>query len=329
MRVLVTGSSGRIGSEVTQLFQQAGHSVVGLDITPPTRNHPDEFHQGAVVDFTPEDAVYRHVDAAIHLGACMSWSPDDTAAVFKAGTDTTFHLLHALSGQPLQRFIFASTGDAYPESAPTYLPLDEHHPLLPRSIYGLTKALGENIVEFFARTTQLPTVILRFPATYDPSELLDPENRFAGSRFLLHLRHERELRLGNRAFAEELQKALDQAKEALTLVAVQDPSGVHARMTISTPTDVARAIVLALEHPSAPGQTIGVGPDEAIDLFDFAHSLGEATGLPVMDVTAPTVSDYWTLNAKARELLGFKSDSTAATILTSAAEAWHARHHDT
>lgn len=325
MRVLVTGCAGRIGSEATRLLRSAGHEVVGIDLVEPATVVPDEFFHGAITSFETTHAVFNNVEAAIHLGAFMSWNPDDSADVFEAGAATTFHLLHALSAGGLRRFVFASTGDVYPESVPSYLPIDEHHPRLPRSIYGLTKSLGESMVDFFSRTTSLPGVVLRFPATYDPAELLDPHNRFAGSRFQLHLRYERERMLGNHVFADTLQEEIDRVGDEVTLVAVQGTDGTHARMTLSTPKDVARGVLLALEHPQAPGNTFGVGPDQSTDLFDFAHRLGEDTGLAVVDVTAPTISNYWTLNARAKEILGFQPRATAESILTEAADAWRSR----
>ena len=161
MRVLLTGCAGRIGSEVTRLLIAQGHHVSGIDLVEPSTVPPDQFFHGPITSFEPEHEVFAGVEAVIHLGAFMSWNPDDSAAVFGAGAATTFHLLNALRAHDLRRFVFASTGDVYPESVPSYLPLDEHHPRRPRSVYGLTKSLGETMVAFFSRTTSLPSVIRR------------------------------------------------------------------------------------------------------------------------------------------------------------------------
>ena len=44
MRILVTGSSKGIGLAVSQMFLEKGHVVIGMDVLPPSIDHPNYIH---------------------------------------------------------------------------------------------------------------------------------------------------------------------------------------------------------------------------------------------------------------------------------------------
>ena len=44
MKVLVTGTSGGIGSAIAEMFIGGGHDVIGMDINPPVLEHPNYTH---------------------------------------------------------------------------------------------------------------------------------------------------------------------------------------------------------------------------------------------------------------------------------------------
>src|SRR5690606_28085435 len=98
----------------------------------------------------------------------------------------TFNLLRAASKAGVGRFVFASSGEVYPELNSVYLPIDEAHPTHPTSMYGLSKLLGEEMVQNFARRTGLPYAILRFSHTQSAEELFDPNSFFSGPRFYVN-----------------------------------------------------------------------------------------------------------------------------------------------
>ncbi|MQA06016.1 MAG: NAD-dependent epimerase/dehydratase family protein [Streptosporangiales bacterium] len=162
-RVLVTGAAGRIGRHVVRALLDAGHAVTGLDRADPAVPVDGvTYVTRRLEDLTADDTAFDDVDAAIHLGAFMSWADADASAMFDSNVAGTFRLLEAVARRRLRRFVFASTGEVYPENAPAYLPIDEHHPCLPTTYYGMTKQLGEDLVRFYGRKYQLPYVTLRF-----------------------------------------------------------------------------------------------------------------------------------------------------------------------
>jgi UDP-glucose 4-epimerase len=326
LRVLVTGASGRIGTHVVREMVDRGHTVIGLDARDPTAPVPGaQYLRLRLEDLQPGQPELAGVDTVLHLAALMSWSTDDAAAMMHANVDGTFRLVQATAlDKPLHRFVFASSGEVYPEMAPQYLPLDEHHPLRPSSYYGMTKLLGEQMLAFYEREFHLSLTVLRFSHVQDPTEVLDPDSFFSGPRFFIRPRLARERAAGNSAMVKAL-TPYDGPTD--TLFAATREDGAPVRMTILAAQDMARAVRMAGELPQAEGQTFGIGPDDAIDLAEFARQMSARTGLPVVEVTVPnTAANYWTLNAKAREVMGFRPSIDSLRFIDLAVASWRERH---
>jgi len=304
MRVLVTGSAGRIGRRVVALLLARGDTVTGFDLRSLRIRHP---RYGEVIGaFDEPAAVTRAIDGAdavLHLGAFMSWLPADAARVMAANATGAFHLLGAAAARNIRRFILASTGEVHPEVRPKYLPVDEEHPCEPLSVYGLSKLLAENSASFFARTQGLPVTILRFAHTQDAKELLDPQSFFSGPRFYLRAKI-RQQRAFNNARALAVLEPLDDGREKLLIQCAED--GTPYRMMIADARDIADGVLLALDSPRAAGMTINLGPDRAIAFDAAVEVLHHATGLPVVRANLPGAPvNYETSNRRAKELLGF------------------------
>ncbi|MEM7023617.1 MAG: NAD(P)-dependent oxidoreductase [Pseudomonadota bacterium] len=320
MRVLVTGAAGRVGSAVAAKLAGAGHEVTALDARSPA-NPPDncrviegKFEQPEVLRTACEG-----VEAVLHLGAFMSWLPQDAEQLFSANVIGTRYLLEAAASAGVQRFVFASSGEVYPEGRPRYQPIDEQHPQEPASAYGLSKKLGEELVRFYERARGLPSVVLRFSHTQDAGELLDPDSFFSGPRFFLRPKIRQQTAFGNEAAVAAL-GAHDDGREQLVLSC--NDQGHAYKMMITDTRDIVAGVLLALEHPDAVGQTFNLGADEPVDFADAVPLMGELTGLPVVrvDLPGPGLS-YETSNAKVRERLGFRPAWTFADMVTQAADA--------
>jgi UDP-glucose 4-epimerase len=274
MRVLVTGASGRIGGRTAEELLAQGHAVVGFDQAGARIEHGSYRHvSGALQDREAVGRAAEGVDAVLHLGALMSWNDADARAVFDANVLGTFNVAAAAAAQRVERFVFASSGEVYPETNPAYLPVDEAHPTEPHSYYGLSKLLGEETVHFFGRKAGLPFVILRFSHTQDATELIDPDAFFAGPRFYLKRRIARA-----RQTNDTQRRSLPSSRSMAIPSSISwpaPPTGRPYRMGICDTRDLVRGILLALQHPDAVGETIGIGPDEATS-FDRALALIQA-----------------------------------------------------
>lgn len=318
MHVLVTGSAGRIGRRVVSLLLERGDTVTGFDRRPLGPTHP-RYREviGAFEDAKAVDRAMKEVRAVLHLGAFMSWLPRDAEAVYAANATGTLHLLAAAADAGMERFVFASTGEVYPEVRARYVPVDESHPCEPISAYGLSKLLAEQMVAFFHRARGLPYVVLRFAHTQDAAELLDPSSFFSGPRFYLRSKIRQQREFGN-AKALAVLEPLDDGRDKLLVQCAED--GSPYRMMIADARDMADGVVRALDAPGALNAVMNLGPDEPTSFDAAVAALHAKHGLPIVRARMPGPPvNYVTANSRARDLLGFRPRWNFASMVEDAA----------
>jgi UDP-glucose 4-epimerase len=238
----------------------------------------------------------------------MTWHPADNPRLFEVNVTGAYQLLQAAKGRNLSRFVFASSGEVYPELNPRQLPITEEHPTLPNSPYGMSKLLGETMVRNIAEQTGMPCTILRFSHTQVAEELFDPNSFFSGPRFYVN------------AKIRQLQNLPQSPAVAQTIADLQavatgseqhyislDQDGKPFRMGMCDARDMCQGITLALTHPDAVGETFNIGAEHAFYFDEAVRHLAQYTGLPVVDVRLSTTRyDYETSVDKAMRVLGYQ-----------------------
>jgi len=151
MKILVTGSSGQLGSVTVKHLKAYHHTVYGIDIIP--SDTTDE-----LVDIADTDAitaVCRNFDAIIHTAALHGKHYElgyPRSAFIKTNIDGTLNLLNACIKNSILRFLFTSTTSIYGAALIDHekaVWVDELLAEQPRDIYDITKQTAEQLCKDF------------------------------------------------------------------------------------------------------------------------------------------------------------------------------------
>ena len=185
MKILVTGSAGFIGSELTLKLLARGDIVVGID------NHNDYYDPAikeARIDRFIDNPNYTHIradltdhqaiegiftnyksDVVVNLAAQagVRYSIENPLAYINSNIVGFAHILEGCRHNDVKHLVYASTSSVY--GANTSMPFSVHqnvdHPL---SVYSASKKSNELMAHTYSHLYGLPTTGLRFFTVYGP-----------------------------------------------------------------------------------------------------------------------------------------------------------------
>ena len=293
MRVIVTGSAGRLGRSVAVGLAAAGHQVLGADRVTAGLDGVDE-RTVDLIDAVATRALFDEVrpDAVVHLaGIAVPFSAPERR-ILMTNTALVHTVLAAAVDAGATRVLAASSPTVLGYSNPAWrasrVPLDESVVPEPANAYALSKLVIEETVRMFARTAPGAFGFFR------PCYVISPEE-WAGAP--TQQGHTLEQRL------------IDPALAAVSLFNYLDARDAAAFVDawLAAPADL------------IDGEGFFVGATDALavhriaDLWrEFAPALGEAAdalghGRPVFAIE------------KAERLLGWRPERTWRTELDPAA----------
>ncbi|MDI6711245.1 MAG: UDP-glucose 4-epimerase GalE [Bacillota bacterium] len=322
MKVLVTGGAGYIGSHVVKELLARGYRTVTLDDL--RKGHRAAVAGGAFIEGDCGDAelvarVCREygVEAAVHLAAdsLVGESMADPARYCRNNLAGGIGLLDVLLACGVRRFIFSSTAAVYGE--PEEVPITEEHPTRPVNVYGATKFVFEQILEWYDRAYGLRYVSLRYfnAAGADESGEIGEDHR--PETHLVPI---------------VLQAALGK-RDKVTVFGddYPTPDGTCVRDYIHV-TDLAQAHVLALEALLAgrPSAVYNLGSERGHSVREVIETARRVTGREIPVETGPRrAGDPAVLvagSARIRRELGWAPRCGDLETIVRTAWAWHARH---
>jgi UDP-glucose 4-epimerase len=167
MNIFVTGGAGYIGSATAQALLDAGHSVTVYDslITGHRAAMPDKAHfiQASLDDKNAlkQALTSTRFEAVMHFAAFIEAgeSMKDPGRFFQNNFVNSLNLIEASTNAGVKKFVFSSTAAVYVSSDQ---PLTEDSPLGPTNVYGQTKLMTEQTLEWYRQIHGLHFASLRY-----------------------------------------------------------------------------------------------------------------------------------------------------------------------
>jgi dTDP-glucose 4,6-dehydratase len=295
--ILVTGGVGFIGSNfVNYVFHKyPDYKLIVLDaltyagdienIASEIRNSPRfEFWYGDINNLDLTSDLVSRSDIVVHFAAetHVARSLYQNRVFFVTDVLGTQSIMNAIfkHSSRIERFIHISTSEVY--GSALYEPMDENHPLNPRTPYAAAKAGADRLVYSYIQSYDLPGVIIRPFNNYGPCQHLEKViPRFVTSAIL---------------------------GEPLTI----HGNGSASRDWIFVE-EVAEAIGLCLHVPinKIRGEVFNIGTGESISVLEIGNKVINIFGLDekyllFMEDRFGQVSKHISSTEKAEKMIGFK-----------------------
>lgn len=182
--VLVTGSSGHLGTALMLSLPSLGFSPVGIDILPsPNTTYIVSVTDRRVIRDILEKNPIQHVlhAATLHKPHVESHTKQDFIDTNISGTLTLLEEASRL-GPRIRSFVFFSTTSTFgaalsPKPGNPAAWIDENVVPIPKNIYGATKVAAEDMCYLVHRQTDMPVLVLRTSRFFPEQD--DDEDRRA------------------------------------------------------------------------------------------------------------------------------------------------------
>jgi dTDP-glucose 4,6-dehydratase len=254
-RVLVTGGAGFIAANfIRHLLAKTPYEVVSLDALTYAGNvenlasvmsherlsfvHGDIRDAELVRDVVAEVDVIVNAAAESHVEKSIAEGGSEFVTTNVEGTQI---LLDAIRATPVERFILISSSEVY--GTAERAPMDEEHPLNPRSPYAATKAGADRLAYSYFVTYGLPIVIVRPFNNYGPRQ--HPEKVIP--RFITQALQDEQLTIHGDGHASRDWLYVDDDAEAIEAIIEADLDGLAGEvLNVATGVDIQIADIAGL-----------------------------------------------------------------------------------
>jgi UDP-glucose 4-epimerase len=319
MNIFVTGGAGYIGSATAEALIKAGHSVTVYDslVTGHRAAVPVDAHFiHASLDDShalAEALTSKKYDAVMHFAAFIEAgeSMKDPGKFFRNNFTNSLQLMETAVKAGVRKLVFSSTAAVYQSSEE---PITEDSPIGPTNVYGHTKLMTEQALEWYRSIYGLHFAVLRYfnacGALPGRGEAHQPES---------HL------------IPRVLQIALGQADSATIFgTDYPTPDGTCIR-DYSHIADLVSAHILALGALDKRDKMIyNVGSGNGFSVREVIEAARNVTGHAVPVIEAPRrPGDSARLVAspeKIKSELGWNPQFTNLQDILSSAWEWHTTH---
>jgi UDP-glucose 4-epimerase len=266
MRIVVTGTTGFIGSYLAEMLIDDGHEVIALARRPEVVSVRDGLTPMECDLMRDVELDIPGVDAIVHLAQANVDPRERPRELFGVNTVSTNELLAWGARAEVRRFVYASSGSIYGLGDGA---VSEETPRRATDLYAVSKRSAEDLVGAYASEYD-STVVVRPFAPYGPGQ----QGRLVPG-LIARIREGRPVTIND---------------------------GGRPRMTPIFVDDVARAFAAALELEG--DHVVNVAGDEVVSIAELAELIGDALGRAPSFAPGPGVhGDLIAVNSRMHELL--------------------------
>jgi len=174
--VVVTGGSGKAGTYVCRELAECGSTVRNVDRRGPEGESTAAYFKAELTDLGQTVGALEGAEAVVHLAAITHPGSNPDQEVFGPNVMSTWNVLQAAELLQIPKLVLASSINAMGMSycrenvPPRYLPVDEEHPTRAEDSYSLSKWVGEQIADGFARRRLVQIASFRFHGLWDTQQ---------------------------------------------------------------------------------------------------------------------------------------------------------------
>jgi len=171
-KCFVSGGAGLIGLEICNKLIEKGHRVYLYDLGEQIErnklyiNKKIKIFYGSILDVHSLKKAIKNCDFVFHHAAMLGvkFTEDNKLDCLEINSTGTKNVLEACLGNKVKKVIFASSSEVYGE--PKKNPISEKFQTQGKTIYGISKLMGEEYCKSYHQKHNLNFTILRYFNTY-------------------------------------------------------------------------------------------------------------------------------------------------------------------
>ena len=164
MKILITGHTGLVGSNLYKRLEEGGHELLGLSLDTGCDLRDEAKVDKVIGNFKPEIVYHLAAMAAESRGQV---SPVDMT---QRNLGIFVNVLKASINAGMKKMMYTSSVAVYGEAGTPY---KEDGPTIPKDVYGVNKLAAEQILKIMAKVYDFEYVIFRPHNIYGPGQMMD------------------------------------------------------------------------------------------------------------------------------------------------------------
>ena len=270
-KALVTGAGGFVGANVVESLTRRGVECLGFDVRKGMLDSTVPFVEGDILSADDLDRALDGIDVIVHLAVSnLRTSIENPGLNVRVNVEGTTNLLEGAKGHDVRKVIYPSASSIY--GVPQYTPVDERHPTLPATVYGVTKYTGEHLVRVYQEMYGIDYFVFRFANVFGPKQ--------------------------HPSTGGLVPTLLTRMHQGLPVTVYGD--GMQTRDFVFVE-DVAHFVARAVEEPDKANETVNLGSGVQTPVIDVINACAETLGID------PTI-EY--KQQESGERMGFQADTS-------------------